>query len=49
MAEKDETRRMCIDYRALNKVTLKDRYPQPRIDDLFDQLKDAEYFSCIDL
>jgi hypothetical protein len=49
IAKKDGTLRMCIDYRALNKVTLKDRYPLPRIDDLFDQLKGAEYFSSIDL
>jgi len=40
---------MCIDYRALNKVTLKDRYPLPRVDDLFDRLSGARYFSRIDL
>ena len=40
---------MCIDYRALNKITLKNRYPIPRIDDLFDQLQGAKYFSAIDL
>ena len=34
--EKDGTMRMCIDYRQLNKVTIKNRYPLPRIDDLFD-------------
>ena len=49
IAKKDGTLRMCIDYRALNKVTLKDRYPLPRIDDIFDQLRDARYFSSIDL
>ena len=49
IAKKDGTLRMCIDYRALNKVTLKDMYPLPRIDDLFDQLKGAVYFSSIDL
>lgn len=41
--------RMCIDYRELNKVTIKNRYHLPRIDDLFDQLQGASYFSRIDL
>ena len=36
--KKDGTQRLCIDYRELNKVTIKNRYPLPRIDDLFDQL-----------
>src|SRR5688572_23431403 len=40
---------MCIDYRQLNKVTIKNRYPFPRIDDLFDQLVGASFFSKIDL
>jgi len=40
---------MCIDYRELNKLTIKNRYPLPRIDDLFDQLQGANYFSKIDL
>ena len=40
---------MCIDYRELNKATVKNRYPLPRIDDLFDQLQGADYFSKIDL
>ncbi|GJT57547.1 putative reverse transcriptase domain-containing protein [Tanacetum coccineum] len=40
---------MCIDYRELNKLTIKNRYPLPRIDDLFDQLQGACYFSKIDL
>jgi hypothetical protein len=41
--------RMCIDYRELNKVTIKNKYPLPRIDDLFDQLKGASVFSKINL
>nr|XP_017229008.1 PREDICTED: RNA-directed DNA polymerase homolog [Daucus carota subsp. sativus] len=41
--------RLCIDYRELNKLTIKNRYPLPRIDDLFDQLKGAVWFSKIDL
>jgi hypothetical protein len=47
--EKDGTLRLCIDFRQLNKVTVKNKYPLPRIDDLFDQLKDAKIFSKIDL
>jgi hypothetical protein len=43
------TLRLCIDFRQLNKVTIKNKYPLPRIDDLFDQLKDAKIFSKIDL
>jgi hypothetical protein len=41
--------RLCIDFRQLNKVTVKNKYPLPKIDDLFDQLKDAKIFSKIDL
>ncbi len=41
--------RMCIDYRALNKITVKDKFPLPRAEDLFDQLKGARYFTKIDL
>jgi hypothetical protein len=41
--------RMCVDYRSLNEVTIKNKYPLPRIDDLFDQLMGAKYFSKIDL
>jgi hypothetical protein len=47
--KKDGSMRLCVDYRALNEVTIKNKYPLPRIDDLFDQLKGAKYFSKIDL
>ena len=47
--KKDGTFRMCIDYRQLNKLTIKNRYPLPRIDDLFDQVRGASVFSKIDL
>ncbi|XP_057518465.1 uncharacterized protein LOC130799384 [Amaranthus tricolor] len=47
--KKDGSMRLCIDYRELNKVTVKNKYPLPRIDDLFDQLKGAGMFSKIDL
>ncbi|RVX08378.1 Transposon Tf2-8 polyprotein [Vitis vinifera] len=47
--KKDGTLRLCIDYRKLNRVTVKNKYPLPKIDDLFDQLKGAKYFSKIDL
>ena len=47
--KKDKTKRMCVDYRTLNEVTIKNKYPLPRIDDLFDQLKGAAVFSKIDL
>jgi hypothetical protein len=46
---KDETLRLCIDSRQLNKVIVKNKYPLPRIDDIFDQLKDVKIFSKIDL
>ncbi|WVZ63586.1 hypothetical protein U9M48_013209 [Paspalum notatum var. saurae] len=45
----DGTRRMCVDYRSLNDVTIKNKYPLPRIDDLFDRLQGACVFSKIDL
>jgi hypothetical protein len=47
--KKDGSMRMCIDYRNLNAVTVKNKYPLPRINDLLDQLKDAKFFSKIDL
>ncbi|KAJ9557882.1 hypothetical protein OSB04_012496 [Centaurea solstitialis] len=47
--KKDGSMRMCIDYRELNKLTVKNRYPLPRIDDIFDQLQGAAWFSKIDL
>ena len=47
--KKDGTIRMCIDYWQINKVTVKNKYPLPRIEDLFDQLKGAGVFSKIDL
>jgi hypothetical protein len=46
---KDGTLRLCIDFRQLNKLTIKNKHHLPRIDDLFDQLKDARIFSSIDL
>ena len=49
MKKKDGTLRLYIDYRELNKVTIKNKYPLLRIDDLFDQLQGAQYFSKIDL
>jgi hypothetical protein len=47
--KKDGSFRMCIDYRELNKLIIKNRYPLSRIDDLFDQLQGSTYFSKIDL
>ncbi|GJS97827.1 putative reverse transcriptase domain-containing protein [Tanacetum coccineum] len=47
--KKDGSFRMCIDYRELNKMTMKNRYPLPRIDDLFDQLQGSRVYSKIDL
>jgi hypothetical protein len=47
--KKDKSLRMCVDYRSLNEATIKNKYPLPRIDDLFDQLKGAKYFSKVDL
>jgi hypothetical protein len=47
--KKDGTQRMCVDYHSLNEVTIKNKYPLPRIEDLFDQMKGASVFSKIDL
>jgi hypothetical protein len=47
--KKDGTQNLCVDYRALNEVTVKNKYPLPRIDDLFDQLRGVSVFSKIDL
>jgi hypothetical protein len=47
--KKDGTQRMCMDYRSLNEVTIKNKYPLLRIEDLFDQMKGASVFSKIDL
>ena len=47
--KKDKTLRLCIDYRQLNRATIKNQYPLPRIDDLFDQLRGARVYSKIDL
>ena len=49
MKKNDGTLRMCIDYRQINKVIVKNKYPLPRIEDLFDQLKGAGVFPKIDL
>jgi hypothetical protein len=47
--KKDGTQRLCADYCALNEVTVKNKYPLPRIDDLFNQLRGACVFSKVDL
>ena len=47
--KKDGSLRLCVDYRGLNKVTIKNKYPLPRIDDPFDQLAGSRVFSRIDL
>lgn len=49
LVKKDGTMRMCIDYRMLNKKTIKNRYPIPRVDDLVDELHGPKYLSKIDL
>ena len=47
--KKDGSSKLCVDYRQLNKLTIKNKYPLPRIDDLMDQLHGAAVFSKIDL
>jgi hypothetical protein len=47
--KKDQSLRLCVHYRPLNVVTIKNKYPLPRIDILFDQLADAKVFSKVDL
>jgi hypothetical protein len=47
--KKDGSRRICVDYRSLNEITMKNKYPLPRIEDLFDQMRGAKVFSKIDL
>jgi hypothetical protein len=49
MGKKNGTQRICVDYKALNVVTIENKYPLPRIEDLFDQLKGARVFFKIDL
>jgi hypothetical protein len=46
--KKDGTQRLCVDYRVLNEITIKNKYPLPMIDDLFDQLRGICVFSKID-
>ena len=48
MKKKDESFRLCIDYQELNKVIIRNKYPLPRMEDLFDQLQGAQVFSKID-
>ncbi|GJT39179.1 hypothetical protein Tco_0939044 [Tanacetum coccineum] len=49
LKKKDGSMRLCIDYRELNRITVRNRYTLPRIDDLFDQLQGVKFFSKIDL
>ena len=49
LKNKDETLKLCIDYRELNKITIKNKYLLPKIDDLFEQLQRVSIFSKIDL
>jgi hypothetical protein len=47
--KRDGTQRMCVDYRSLHEVIIKNKYPLPRIEDLFDQMKEASILSKTDL
>ena len=47
--KKDGSMRICVDYHSLNAITIKNKYPLSKLDELFDQLKGAKYFSKIDL
>ena len=47
--KQDGTLRMCVDYRALNKITMKNKYPVPNVADLFDRLSKAAFFTKLDL
>jgi hypothetical protein len=49
VSKKNGSRRMCVNYRSLNEVTINNKYPLPRIEDLFDQMKGAKIFLKIDL
>jgi hypothetical protein len=49
VSKKDGSRRMCVDYRSLNEVTINNKYPLPQIEDLFDQMKGDKIFLNIDL
>jgi hypothetical protein len=47
--KKDGSQRMCVDYRSLNEATVKNKYPLPRVEDLFDQMRGARVFLKIDI
>ena len=47
--KKDGSKRLCVDYKAMNAITIKDAYPVPRIDETLDALTEAQWFSTLDL